>query len=89
MKTVSTKLSKEDFEEFQECCNNDGKCSSEYLRDLIKMDIEAWKDSEEEPLRTEGKIIEVEPKSERKMVSDVKIRNGEWESELRNIVVEN
>jgi len=37
MKTVSTKLSKEDFEEFQENCNDNGQCMSERLRELIKM----------------------------------------------------
>jgi len=37
VKTVSTKLSKEDFEEFQEICKNNGQCMSERLRDLIKM----------------------------------------------------
>ena len=36
-KTVSTKLSKEDFEKFQERCNNNGQNMCESLRDLIKM----------------------------------------------------
>ena len=71
MKTVSTKLSKEDFEKFQEVCNNDGQCLSEGLRDLIKMSIET---SEDEPITEkipiiEGKIIRIEP------------------SELRNVTI--
>ena len=44
MKTVSTKLSRDDFEKFQEVCNNDGQCLSEGLRELIKMSIEAFDD---------------------------------------------
>ncbi|EIJ66053.1 hypothetical protein BD31_I1301 [Candidatus Nitrosopumilus salaria BD31] len=55
MKTVSTKLSKEDFEKFQEICNNDGKCISEGLRDLLKMDIEAY----EEGLEIENKESQI------------------------------
>ena len=54
MKTVSTKLDKETFEKFQEICNNESQCMSENLRDLIKMDIEAYK----EGLEMETKPIE-------------------------------
>ena len=71
MKTVSTKLSKEDFEKFQEVCSNDGQCLSEGLRDLIKMSIGTYEDEstiEKIPV-IEGKIIEIEP------------------SELRNVTI--
>lgn len=44
MKTVSTKLDKQTFEKFQEVCENEGQCMSESLRDLIKRDIEAYKE---------------------------------------------
>jgi len=68
MKTVSTKLTKEDFEKFQEICNHDGKCISEGLRDLLKMDIEAYEEGlemeqEESPSLT-ATNQEVKPISE-------------------------
>ena len=59
MKTVSTKLSKEDFEKFQEICNYDGKCISKGLRELLKMDIEAYEEGLELE-REESKVI-IEP----------------------------
>ncbi len=72
MKTVSTKLSRDDFEKFQEVCNNDGQCLSEGLRELIKMSIEAFDDELEsesveelepeivtnETIMTHGKILD-------------------------------
>ena len=36
MKTVSTKLDSKIHNKFVELCNNEGKCQSEFLRDLIK-----------------------------------------------------
>jgi len=36
MKTVSTKLDNKLHERFIEICNEDGKCQSEFLRDLIE-----------------------------------------------------
>ena len=36
MKTVSTKLDNKLHERFIEICNNDGKCQSEMLRDVIE-----------------------------------------------------
>jgi len=35
MKTVSTKLDNKLHRQFVEICNDDGKCQSEFLRDLI------------------------------------------------------
>ncbi len=61
MKTVSTKLSKEDFERFQEVCNDNGQCLSEGLRDLIKMNIEAFDDELDLENETELKPAIVEP----------------------------
>ena len=52
MKTISTKLDQQTFEKFQEMCNNDGLCTLESLRDLIKMGIQAYE---------EGLEIEKEP----------------------------
>ena len=36
MKTVSTKLDNKLHNRFIEICNEDGKCQSEFLRDLIE-----------------------------------------------------
>jgi len=36
MKTVSTKLDNNLHNKFIEICNEDGKCQSEFLRDLIE-----------------------------------------------------
>jgi len=44
MRTVSTKLAKNDFEKFQEMCNHDGQCMSEGLRELIQMGLEAYEE---------------------------------------------
>ena len=57
MKTVSTKLDKQDFEKFQEMCNHEGQCMSESLRDLIKMDIQAYEEGlemEQKPTESTG-----------------------------------
>jgi len=35
MKTVSTKLDNKLHDKFLELCNDEGKCQSEFLRDLI------------------------------------------------------
>jgi len=36
MKTVSTKLDNKLHDQFIEICNEDGRCQSEFLRDLIE-----------------------------------------------------
>jgi len=46
MKTVSTKLDNKLHDKFIEICNEDGKCQSEMLRDVIETMCE---DLEEEP----------------------------------------
>jgi len=63
MKTVSTKLENSDFERFQEMCNDDGQCASEWLRDVIKDHINAFDDykssKEESKPVAQGKITKV------------------------------
>ena len=46
MRTVSTKLDNNLHSRFIEICNEDGKCQSEYLRDLIETVCD---DLDEEP----------------------------------------
>ena len=69
MKTVSTKLDNKLHSRFIEICNEDGKCQSEFLRDLIETVCE---DLEEEKATTQDLEIEhatepselIEPKVE-------------------------
>ena len=44
MKTVSTKLDNKLHDRFIEICNEDGKCQSEFLRDLIETVCEDLED---------------------------------------------
>ena len=44
MKTVSTKLDNKLHSRFIEICNEDGKCQSEFLRDLIETVCEDLED---------------------------------------------
>lgn len=69
MRTISTKLDKQTFEKFQEICNNEGQCMSESLRDLIKRDIEAYK----EGLEMEQKPIESTSNPSRPELKKVRI----------------
>jgi len=46
MKTVSTKLDNETHNQFLELCNNEGKCQSELLRDIIQNICEDCSDEE-------------------------------------------
>ena len=71
MKTVSTKLGKQDFEKFQEICNNEGQCMSESLRDLIQMDIQAY----EEGLEIKQKPTESTGTTSRPEMRNVRISN--------------
>lgn len=82
MKTVSTKLDKQDFEKFQEICNNEGQCMSESLRDLIKMDIQAYE---------EGLEMEKEEKTKPvlKHVEDIKtipVAHGKILDDFGNVI---
>jgi len=49
MKTVSTKLDNNLHSRFIEICNEDGKCQSEFLRDLIETVCEDLDEGEEAP----------------------------------------
>lgn len=50
MKTVSTKLDNKLHDRFIEICNEDGKCQSEFLRDLIETVCEDCSDEDNLPL---------------------------------------
>jgi len=49
MKTVSTKLDNKLHSRFIEICNEDGKCQSEFLRDLIETVCEDLDEGEPTP----------------------------------------
>ena len=49
MKTVSTKLDNNLHNRFIEICNENGKCQSEYLRDLIETVCEDLNEGEATP----------------------------------------
>ncbi len=58
MKTVSTKLDSHLHNKFIEICNEDGKCQSEFLRDLIET---VCNDLEEEMNTTQDLELEYNP----------------------------
>ncbi len=66
MKTVSTKLDNKLHNRFIEICNEDGKCQSEFLRDLIETVCEDLNEGEETPqdLKIERDSELKEPKVE-------------------------
>ncbi len=74
MKTVSTKLDNKLHSQFMTICNEDGRCQSEFLRDMIETLCEDCSDEDNLPLTTQGLEIEVE--------------DEEQISELRNPTVE-
>ena len=49
MKTVSAKLDSKLHNQFMELCNNEGKCQSEFLRDMIQNLFENYDDDEVYP----------------------------------------
>ncbi len=70
MRTVSTKLDNKLHEQFLDLCNNDGKCQSEFLREMIEDMFEGVDEENRHPTpqdpkesstltSTEGKIIGV------------------------------
>jgi hypothetical protein len=73
MKTISTKLDKKTAEAFLKVCNDEGKCQSEMLRDLIEniceleenesnQDLEVLvEDVDEQRMQSVGKIVGVTP----------------------------
>ena len=58
MKTVSTKIDNNLHNRFIEICNEDGKCQSEFLRDLIETVCE---DLDEEEATPQDLEIELTP----------------------------
>ena len=66
MKTVSTKLDNKLHNRFIEICNEDGKCQSEFLRDLIETVCEDLDEGEitSQDLETEHDSELIEPKVE-------------------------
>lgn len=74
MKTVSTKLSKNDFEKLQEMCNHDGQCLSESLRDMVKSYLEAYEEGLEiEPEKNKSEILIEDVSEEPKPIPHGKI----------------
>jgi len=55
MKTVSTKLDNKLHSQFMQICNEDGKCQSEFLRDLIETVCEDLEEGEATPQDLEQK----------------------------------
>jgi len=64
MKTVSTKLDNKLHNRFIEICNEDGKCQSEFLRDLIESVCDDLEDGDATPQDLEIEYTS-EPKIER------------------------
>ena len=85
MKTVSTKLDKQDFEKLQEMCNQEGQCISEELRDMIKGNIVAYEEGlemEKEPTESTGNPSRPELK-----VARISIDNGKtWYENGKQVV---
>ena len=73
MQTVSTKLNKEIAESFLKICNDEGKCQSEMLRDMIESicELEEEETSQDIP-RTTGKVIKVIQEPTIEFVSEVR-----------------
>jgi len=61
MKTVSTKLDSKLHNQFMELCNDEGKCQSEFLRDLIETVCEDLENGEVIPPDPEIEVEDVKP----------------------------
>jgi len=61
MKTVSTKLENRIHDKFLELCNNEGKCQSEFLRDMIETLCEDCSDDNEPLAHTDLEVEDVKP----------------------------
>ncbi|WP_179360247.1 hypothetical protein [Nitrosopumilus cobalaminigenes] len=66
MRTISTKLDSKTAELFLKVCNNEGKCQSEMLRDLIENVCELEENEEDLEIKVEDvkPTIEVIPELE-------------------------
>ena len=89
MKTVSTKLDNSLHNRFIEICNEDGKCQSEFLRDLIEQIIEVNDIDEETTQELEAKVEDI--KQSQGKIKKISHDDGKtWFDvlELQNITVE-
>lgn len=70
MKTVSTKLDSKNHDKFVELCNNEGKCQSEFLREMIEDILEDDENRPPTPQDLEAKpVIEaIIPKKKIEMI---------------------
>ena len=90
MKTVSTKLENKLQNRFVEICNEDGKCQSEFLRDLIETLCEDCSENEEMSF----KDLEEEKPVKQGIIKRVSYDSGKtWHDvkpipELRNPTIE-
>ena len=92
MKTVSTKLDNNLHSRFIEICNEDGKCQSEFLRDLIETVCEDLDEGEEAPQDLE---IDVEESEEEEPIAKGIIKRVSYDDgqnwidihELENVTV--
>jgi len=84
MKTVSTKLDNKLHNRFIEICNEDGKCQSEFLRDLIETVCEDMENGEAIPQDPE---IEVEDgKSEPETIEPAIMAHGKILDDYGNVI---
>jgi len=84
MKTISTKLDNKLHTQFIELCNNEGKCQSEFLRDMIENMFE-----DEENLTLSHQDPEVKPIAKGK-VARISYDDGEtWNDipEMTNVTI--
>jgi len=58
---VSTKLDKKISQKFMDICNDEGKCQSEMLREMIEQIIKTDDVDEEYPQNLEIKVEDVKP----------------------------
>jgi len=67
-------LDKEIAESFLKVCNDEGKCQSEMLRDMIESvcELEENEETSQDIPRTTGKIIKVIPESTIELISEVR-----------------
>ena len=69
MKTISTKLDKKTAEIFLKVCNDEGKCQSEMLRDLIENVCELEENEQNEILEVKIENVKPIPEARIKRVS--------------------
>jgi len=75
MKTISTKLDNKLHSQFMELCNNEGKCQSEFLRDMIQNLFENY----------DGDVHQVIEQKETPKPIVTLIEDKPYKSEMQNI----